>query len=133
MTNLGLGETEKPKTVRQLMSPSGRVRWDRKGPQLGDAARTFFLYFAYSAFTTVAAVAGSSPSASMSRSYPVPFGSGLAAAWASVFLNKLIMTAVGSHHGVARPRGDSGGVFVPPISVRGTDVGCGVRNVFVGR
>ena len=63
MTNLGLGETEKPKTVRQLMSPSGRVRWDRKGPQLGDATRTFFLYFAYSAFTTVAAVAGSSPSA----------------------------------------------------------------------
>ena len=73
-----------------------RASWIRAARAwVSSAARTFFLYLAYSALTTVAAVAGSSPSASMSRSYALPLGSTFAGGSGAAFLKMDIISAVG--------------------------------------
>lgn len=99
---------------RRDLSP--HARWIRAARARGRSAiRTFFLYLAYSALTTVAAVAGSSPSASMSRSYALPLGSTFAGGSGAAFLKMDIISAVGGWR-TARRRRASKSVRKPPAS-----------------
>jgi len=66
--------------------------------------RTFFLYLAYSALTTVAAVVGSSPSASRSRSYAFPFGSAFSRGASGAFLKRDNIIAGGGQGRASAPR-----------------------------